>query len=607
MKKNKIYIFLLLMGLVGNTSCSDFLDREAGGSDFTEEQTFSDWENFTAYHMDGYNYLRHGALRISNSWLDAASDLAMCSYSGGGVCKSFNIGNYHSADGAAELTSTMEHYYRGIRKYNTVIARADIVPEPTDEAKRLSYQQDKKNFVAEARFLRAWSYWEMFLRYGTLPIVTARLNPDGELVESVLYSENGELINGTGRPTVKEYVVDFILKELAECKDNLLDNMRGDARDGRITKGMADALAARIYLYMASPRYAEESGITWQQAADAQKNFISEYSGFYSLCDSYDDAILKTVNAGNTEVIFWRNDGTVSWSNVMYDVPTAEGGNGGNCPTQNLVDMYDMADGSAPFTQYDVTGAPVYGADGMTPTINTESGYDDSNPVENRDGRFAATVLYTGEHWGTKTLDMRDGGADNAYGDANATKTGYYMRKYVPEVIFNTTAHSGNASRNWIIIRYAEIILNYAEALNEVSYSSNRNTICNLLNQLRQRAGIGGDVKSRTDITDQESMRNFIHKERTVELAMEEHRVWDVRRWTCAKAALSRPIIGMKIAADGTYSRKIAQSRTFEERMYLYPIPESEMWKTGESGMKDNPGWSEYSSVADATGYYEKK
>ena len=138
-------------------SCSDFLDREAGGSDFTEEQTFSDWENFTAYHMDGYNYLRHGALRINNSWLDAATDLAMCSYSDGGVRKSFNVGNYNSSFGSAELTSTMEHYYRAVRKYNTVIARAEIVPKPTDAAKLASYTQDKQNFVAEARFLRAWA------------------------------------------------------------------------------------------------------------------------------------------------------------------------------------------------------------------------------------------------------------------------------------------------------------------------------------------------------------------------------------------------------------------------------------------------------------------
>ena len=592
------------------TSCSDFLDREAGGSDFTEEQTFSDWENFTAYHMDGYNYLRHGALRIDNSWLDAATDLSMCSYSSGGVRNSFNAGNYYSSSASGELTGTFEHYYRAIRKYNTVIARAESVPQPTDEAKRRSYLQDKKNFVAEARFMRAWSYWELFLRYGTLPIVTARLNPDGNLIESILYDENGQITNGSGRPTVQQYVVDFILPELAACESNLLDNMQGDARDGRITKGMAKALAARIYLYMASPRYSAESGITWQQAADAQKAFIDTYKNDYELSASYTDAILKTVNAGNKEVIFWRNDAPVGWGAVYRDVPTAEGGMGGNCPTQNLVDMYDMANGSAPFTSYDVTGAPIYAADNIKPTVNTASAYNDANPVAGRDPRLSATILYSGVHWGTKDLDMTEGGADNAQGDANATKTGYYMRKYVPEDIFNTNAHNGNASRNWIFIRYAEILLNRAEALNEVNFSANKTIICNLLDQVRHRGGITGNVSSRTDLNSQEAMRNFIHKERTIELCFEEHRWWDVRRWTCAKKALSRPIIGMTVQSDGnggfTYSRKLVQTRSFEERMYLYPIPEGEIWKTGTYGFSDNPGWSSYSKVASAEGYYEK-
>ena len=165
------------------------------------------------------------------------------------------------------------------------------------------------------------------------------------------------------------------------------------------------------------------------------------------------------------------------------------------------------------------------------------------------------------------------------------------MRKYVPEDIFNTTAHSGNASRNWIFIRYAEILLNYAEALNEVSYDANKNTICDLLNQLRGRAGIEGDLRNRLteDLTSQEAMRNFIHKERTIELAFEEHRWWDVRRWDVAVEALSRDIYGVDVAANGTITRKVAQNRVFEEKMYLYPIPEAEEWKTG---IENNQGWT---------------
>jgi hypothetical protein len=181
---------------------------------------------------------------------------------------------------------------------------------------------------------------------------------------------------------------------------------------------------------------------------------------------------------------------------------------------------------------------------------------------------------------------MVRGGEDNPIGNANATPTGYYTRKYMPEEILINN-HSGNSYRNWIYIRYAEILLNYAEALNEVNFTANRTTINNLLDQIRHRGGITGNMSSRTDLNTQEKMRNFIHKERTVELAFEEHRWWDVRRWNVAKEALSRDIIGVEVANNGKYTRKVAQQRVFEDRMYLYPIPEGEYWKTGFQ----NPGW----------------
>lgn len=610
--KSKIYSYMLYaafalpLGIVGSgllTSCSDFLDKEKG-NEMTEEQTFSDWENLKAYHLDGYNYLRHGALKVydgsdwagQGSWMDAATDLAMCSYSAGGVRRSFNVGNYYSSYGATELINTWEHYYRAIRKMNTTIARIESVPKPTAENSLASYETDKKNYTAEAKFLRGYFYWELFLRYGPVPYIKDRLDPEkGAEALSKEYKD---------RPSVQEFIAN-VMEDLDEktVEANLLDNMTNDDRAGRITKGMACGLRARILLYLASPRYAGDneftqkfgkSGVTWQQAADAQWNFIKTYGTgkSYSLEANYEDAILKTVYTGNTEVIFWRNEPAVGWGSIYLDVPTAEGGRGGNCPTQNLVDMYDMADGTSPFTSYDATGAPAYNGNylNVSSIINSESGYNDASPVTGRDPRLAYTVLYNGEEWGTKVLEIFDGGADNAVGDANATKTGYYMRKYVPQQIFNTTQHIGTASRNWIFMRYAEILLNYCEALNEVDYNQNKFTIASYLDMIRRRAGITGSISSRLskDLNTQEAMRNFIHKERNVELAMEDHRSWDVRRWGVAEEALARPIIGVTVTKDNVYTRKQAQTRVFYPRMYCYPIPQKEVWKTE---IENNPGW----------------
>ena len=461
----------------------------------------------------------------------------------------------------------------------------DVVPKSIDLSDE-KYETDKLNYKSESRFLRAYFYWELFLRYGPIPIVTKVLNP------------NGDLFTGyETRPSVKEYIVDFILPELKECEKGLMDYETGKKSQnaGRISQPMARALYSRIMLYMASARFSNESGITWDQAAKAARGFIEDYGTKYGLytasqnpIENYTNAILRnTYSESNNEVIFWRNDVKANWASISNDTPVGEGGNGGLCPSQNLVDMYDMADGSSPFTQYDETGAPIYNGINC-PTIRIESNYDDNTPYKNRDPRLAASILYHGVKWGNGTINVIKGQRDNPSGNANATPTGYYVRKYIPESILSVN-HSGSSYRNWIIFRYAEIILNYAEALNEDGGS--REDVLNILQPLRDRAGLTAKLVNRTDLQTQDEIRNFIRKERTVELAFEDHRAWDVRRWNVAEKALARPIYGIDVTLNGDktiYSRKIAQERVFAPKMYLYPIPEGEIWKTN---IENNPGW----------------
>ena len=150
--------------------------------------------------------------------------------------------------------------------------------------------------------------------------------------------------------------------------------------------------------------------------------------------------------------------------------------------------------------------------------------------------------------------------------------------------------HTGSNYRNWIIIRYAEILLNYAEALNEAGGS--RADVLNAIQPLRDRVGMTAKLTNRSDLQTIADRRNFIRKERTVELAFEDHRAWDVRRWNVAEKALARPIYGMEITKENgkfVYTRKVAQNRVFTEKMYLYPIPEGEVWKTN---IENNPGWN---------------
>lgn len=588
MKKQLLYTAFVL-GLAASTlsSCEDifggFLDKQPS-NELTEEQVFSDWNTMKQFHTDTYNFLRHGALRVNNSWLDAATDLAETSFAYGGTRTSFNIGNYYAGGGRSEFIDTWESRYRGIRKCNMLLERIDGVPKAADDSEE-KYEKEKKNFKAEARFFRAYFYWDMFLRYGPIPIVKEVLDPDGDLMSGY-----------TTRPSLKEYVVDFILAELNECEPDMIDYEEGSnsSNAGRVTQAVASALKSRIMLYMASDRYANESEITWEEANQAAQDFIDRYGANYQLFTNdnpkvaYTNAILRTTyEGGNKEVIFFRNDVKVGWGAILNDTPVGEGGNGGLCPSQNLVDMYDMADGTSPFAAYDETGAPIY--EGVsTPAINSGSNYNDAKPCENRDPRLSASILYNGAAWGNGIINVIKGQRDNPVGNANATPTGYYVRKYIPEGILSAV-HTGSSYRNWIIIRYAEILLNKAEALNEAGGS--REEVLNTIQPIRNRAGMTTLLTDRTDLQTKEQIRNFIRKERTVEFAFEEHRVWDVRRWNVAEKALSRPIYGVDVVeSNGTihYTRKVAQKRVFSEKMYLYPIPETEVWKTN---IKNNPGW----------------
>lgn len=589
MKKNKILLLCFVaLSAITLTSCEDmfgdFLDKEPS-NELTGDETFSSWSTLEEFEFDIYNFLYNERNRINNSWMDSSTDLSESSVSSSGTRMSFNIGNYYSSSASAELTDPWEQRYRAIRKCNMLLERIDSVPQPVDIS-QTQYETDKMHYKGEARFFRAYFYWELFLRYGTVPLVTEVLDPDGDL-----------LSNYTTRPSIKEFVVDFVLKELKDCEAQLMDKSESTSdKAGRINKPTARALYSRIMLYMASPRFASESGITWQEAADAALSFIVDYGADYGLYQGtnltpvqrYTNAILLNAHSGNNnEVIFYRSDVEQYWATISNDTPVGEGGNGGNCPSQNLVDMYDMVDGSAPFASYDETGAPVYGADGITPTVANEN-YDDSNPTANRDPRLAATILYQGVEWGSDTINVIKGQRDNPVGNANATPTGYYMRKYIPEVILNNN-HTSKSYCNWIIIRYAEILLNYAEALNEAQGPCDN--VFAVLQQLRDRVDMYASLKSRSDLQTKEGLRKFIRKERTIELAFENHRAWDVRRWNVAKDALSRNIIGVDVTevnGKTVYTRKVAQNRVFEDKMYLYPIPETEEWKTG---IANNAGW----------------
>ncbi len=561
MSKRYILLFILIGFLFIFQACEDmfgdFLDREPS-SQLTPEEVLEDFDQMEFYHLNIYSYLGNNLNYINSSWIDAASDLGETSYFWGGTNLSLNVGNYFSSSGAQETINPWAHYYRGIKKVNKyleVIPDVPLLPDETVESR--NEVVSRRN--AEARFLRAVFYWELVIRYGGVPIITKTL----DLTDNLMIPRN----------TLDE-CVSFILAELEDV-EKLLPDKNGitaaggtDAqyKQGRANQQMAMAMKSRVLLYYASPLFNPDNDVTrWERAEQAAIDIMS--LGYYSLNSSYNRLFSNNFSPGDSpEIIFYRNNPTGNW--WREESPVGYGGYGGLCPTQELVDMFGMANGKS--------------------ITDPESGYDPQYPYINRDSRFYDCVLYNGATWWNMPIETFEGGKDKPNGNINATPTGYYSRKYKDDKSTNYLRNT-QMYRNWVYIRYAEILLNRAEARNEI-LSAPDETVYEMIEMVRTRAKITNPLP-RTHTKEQ--MRELIRTERAVEFCFEGHRWWDIKRWRTAHEVLNKAIHGMHIVqnSDGSFSYEVVkvEERVFLEHMYWYPIPETEIQKNPD--LENNPGW----------------
>lgn len=559
----KFFRYVFVSMAVGSAftlcSCNDFLDREED-SFIDKTATFDSYNRTKQYLTYAYSLLPEGLNRFSGgALLGAATDDACFAIESSNI-QQFNNGSWNALNNPDNV---WDRYFAGIAKCCTLLENSNHVNldiSRLDPAKRVEYENNLKDirmWRAEAHFLRAYFNFELLKRYGPIPIIKSTLDINKD------YSD-------TPRPTMKE-VVEFIANDCDMAADSLELTPWRNMNDafGRATKGAALALKSRLLLYAASPLYVDFGDIDeankpsdatlWKAAADAAKAVIDLNQ--YKLAPAYDDLFKNDFQ--NKEYIFVRRYPSNS-DFEKSNFPVSYGGKGGTNPSQNLIDDYEMLDGTA-FDWND----PVKAA----------------HPFENRDERLLATVLMNGVLFKGKRIATYPGGAD-AMPNPNATKTGYYLRKFLNE---NVNIQTGGGSDGHVVplFRLAEIYLNYAEALNE--YDPTNPDIAVYLNKIRERVSLP-DVPS--GLT-QEQMRTLIHHERRVELAFEEHRFWDVRRWKVASSTLGAPVKGVKITQDDagnfTYSPVQVEQRVFQPKMYWYPIPQSEVLKLHH--WEQNKGW----------------
>ena len=553
-----IYISVAISIAFTLSSCNGFLDREED-SFIDKTATFDSYNRTKQYLTYAYTLLPDGLNRFSReAMLASATDDAEFAIESAEI-QQFNNGSWNALNNPDDVWN---RYFSGISKCCTLLENTDHVNldisrlDPDKQVEYANSLKDIRMWRAEARFLRAYFHFELLKRYGPIPIVTSTL------------SINGNYEN-TPRPTMKE-VVDFIAKECDIAADTLELTPWRNVNDafGRATKGAALALKSRLLLYAASPLYVDFGDTNeankptdiamWKSAADAAKAVIDLNQ--YELASSYADLFKNDFQ--NKEYIFVRRYAANS-DFEKSNFPVSFGGKGGTNPSQNLVDDYEMLDGT-PFDWNDPAKA--------------------AQPFENRDARLGATILMNMAPFKGKKVATYPEGAD-ASPNPNATKTGYYLRKFLNE---DVNIQTGGSSGAHVVplFRLAEIYLNHAEALNECDPTNP--DVALYLNKVRNRASLPN-----VSALSQEQMRTVIQHERRVELAFEEHRSWDVRRWKIASSTLGAPLMGVQIERKPlggyTYMPVKVEQRVFQPKMYWYPIPQSEVLKLKQ--WKQNNGW----------------
>ncbi|HSI78633.1 MAG TPA: RagB/SusD family nutrient uptake outer membrane protein [Lunatimonas sp.] len=435
------------------------------------------------------------------------------------------------------------------------INRANIFFENIDRQRAVEIPEATKNrMIGEMKTIRAFSYFKLASLFGGVPLFTNTFSLEDDFRMT--------------RNTFQE-VMDFVVAELDEAIA-LLPETYNNANQGRITKGAAMAIKSRALLYLASPRNNQGGDAQkWQAAADAAKAIID--MGRYSLFDDYKTMFLEE-NIYNSEMIWQRPyNQFVSPEAVYVELslyPNGYNGFGQVHPLQNLVDDYETMNGVKP-------------ADDPT--------YNPQNPYVNRDPRFYASILHDGALFqGREVETFYPGGLDSNEGPVsawNATQTGYYQLKFANERIVNPSGQNMSQTP-WTFVRYAEILLNYAEAN---YFLGNEDITREYLNLVRNRPSV-----NMPNVTESgEDLFKRIINERRIELVFEEHRWFDVRRWEILQEEADKDRTRMIIRKlpDGTKQYEVAFFKTgnYNPANYLLPIPQTEINKNGM--LEQNPGY----------------
>ena len=558
MKLDRLVLFILACVLPA--SCVDLNYTEETSRD--EEWTYEYFENGIKNRVfDVYAQVYNQEMETNSAYfLAGATDEAQYALETGAV-NNYTNGGWSPAN----------PYSNTWTKCYTAIADVCMYLEKLDEADISDWQynpdyakwvQQMELFPYELRFLRAYFYFELLRAYGDVPLVTTTLT-----------NAQANSITRTPADEIVKFIVDEIDAVAPYLPVSYLTEVNSEV--GRATRIAAYALKARTLLYAASPLFNPTNDRTkWEKAAEACK-FVLDNADIWGLKLSAYGSLWGHDAFFNPELIFGLGRGE-SNSFEMANYPIGvENGSSGNCPTQSLVDRYEYQDNGQTFGERYPGSIDLRAVD----------------PYEGLDPRFALTVVKNGDDWPSngaqkKSIETFLGGF-NAAPKYGATPTGYYLRKYVDGACVTTADNQTRRRHTWILFRLGEFYLDYAEAVfnatgsaNDATYGLTANEAVNVL-----RARPSVNMPQFTEDGDAWVAR--YERERMVELAFENHRFWDVRRWKKG-AQYFKTIQVANISANLQLTRGTV-TRQWDDKYYFYPIPQTELKKN--PNLTQNAGW----------------
>jgi hypothetical protein len=538
--KKITFILLSIFSVMIFYACEDFLDKEVDTS-LTDDMIFSDNHYAPGFLNNIYNNLLPGYNRLDGAMLASGSDEAVHSNSAS-LIHAFNNGAINPGFNPDDV---WDRLYEGIRKTNVFLERLNTTIAETNSIP----VSDRPRMKGEAIFLRAMFHFELAKRYGNIPYIDQVLNEDNAgTVLQLSFNEVAERI-------VADCDTAYVYLPLVSSDDNR----------GRATKAATKALKSRVLLYAASPLNNPGNDLSkWERAADAALYVINMAGPTIGLATNY----AAVFNDPWSREILFATAPINSNAFESLNFPLSYGGLGYTNPTQNLANAFDTR-----------LGRP----------IDDDPAYDPANPLIDREERFYNVLLHNMAVFKGSPVETFVGGRDGLGSAATATRTGYYIRKFSNSSV--DLDRGTTVRKPWILFRYAEAYLNYAEAMNEAYGPVSE--VYDAVFLLRRRNHVLPARARYPQGMNQNQMRQRLKKERQIEFAFEEHRFWDLRRWLDAENVLNEPIRGLRITQDEQndefqHEVFVVENRTFDPKFYWYPIPRKEVLK---GYLEQNQGW----------------